>query len=81
MTATEVGDQGAAAHELLSRVVDGERFPALRRALDAGLFDPSKAGRDAGFAFGLERVLDGIERLLERRDGTRSGATRRRPNG
>ena len=51
----------------LSRLVDAERFPALHRALDAGIFDPSRSDRDADFAFGLERILDGIERLVTQR--------------
>jgi AcrR family transcriptional regulator len=51
----------------LKRLVDPERMPALRRALDAGIFDPSDEDEDHDFTFGLERVLDGIERLVERR--------------
>jgi Tetracyclin repressor-like, C-terminal domain len=46
-----VPDQGA----LLSALADAERFPAPRRALEAGIFDPSKSDRDGDFAFGLER--------------------------
>ncbi|MFF7291559.1 TetR/AcrR family transcriptional regulator [Microbacterium sp. NPDC008134] len=42
---------------LFDRVITAEEFPALRRAVDAGVFlseaDP--------FRFGLERVLDGVE--------------------
>jgi AcrR family transcriptional regulator len=53
--------------EGLKTLVDGERFPALRRGLDAGIFDPSDEDPDQEFAFGLERVLDGIERLVARR--------------
>jgi AcrR family transcriptional regulator len=62
-----VTDQGA----LLSALADAERFPALRRALEAGIFDPSKTDRDADFAFGLERILDGIELLVAERAGKR----------
>jgi AcrR family transcriptional regulator len=51
----------------LKRLVDAERMPALRRALDAGIFDPSDEDADDDFRFGLERVLDGIEALVERR--------------
>ena len=74
--ATEVGNprQGSEAQsaateqlEVLSALVDRQRFPALRRALDAGIFDPPGAGRDADFAFGLERFLDGVERLVTER--------------
>jgi hypothetical protein len=51
---------------VMTSLVDAERFPALRRALDAGLFN-GPDDRDADFSFGLERVLDGIERLVEER--------------
>jgi AcrR family transcriptional regulator len=50
-------------------LVAAERFPALHRALDAGIFDPSESDRDADFAFGLERILDGIECLVAERTG------------
>lgn len=50
-------------------LLDAERFPALRRALDAGIFDPSERDRDVDFAFGLERILDGIDRLVAERAG------------
>jgi AcrR family transcriptional regulator len=53
--------------EGLKRLLDAERFPALRRALDAGIFDPSDEDPDQDFSFGLERVLDGIERLVAAR--------------
>jgi AcrR family transcriptional regulator len=52
---------------LLSALADRGRFPALRRALDAGIFDPSGSDRDTDFAFGLERILDGIEHLVAQR--------------
>lgn len=53
--------------ELLARVLDPERFPALARAAMGGAFtavDDPAAERDADFAFGLARILDGIERLV-----------------
>jgi AcrR family transcriptional regulator len=43
-----------------------ERFPALHAVLAAGVFDEPDEGDDE-FAFGLERVLDGIETLIEKR--------------
>lgn len=52
----------------LRTLADPARFPALRRALDGGAFDAAEAGPydfDADFLFGLDRVLDGIERLVE----------------
>jgi hypothetical protein len=48
-----------------STQVDAERFPALRRAVDAGIFEDES--RDTDFSFGLERVLDGVERLVDQR--------------
>lgn len=57
---------------LLARVLDPDRFPALRRAVDGGAFAPSDdpmAGRDADFAFGLARILDGIGQLVRDRGG------------
>ena len=51
---------------LLARLTDPERFPALHAVLAAGVFDEADDG-DGPFAFGLERVLDGIETLIEKR--------------
>ena len=52
--------------ELLRTVVDAERFPALRRAVEGGAFAPQKGDLYASFDFGLDLMLDGIERLIER---------------
>ena len=52
--------------ELLRSVVDAERFPALRRAVEGGAFAPQGSDLYAPFDFGLELLLDGIERLIER---------------
>lgn len=54
--------------EGLTELIDAERFPALRRAVDAGIFAPSEDEADKDFTFGLERVLDGVERLVARRE-------------
>ena len=51
---------------LLARLTDPERFPALHAVLTAGVFDEPDDG-DFDFSFGLERVLDGIETLIDRR--------------
>ena len=53
--------------ELLRTVVDAERFPALRRAVEGGAFAPQEGDLYAPLDFGLELMLDGIERLIERR--------------
>lgn len=53
---------------LIARVLDPQRFPALLRAVRGGAFEPGEdpaADRDADFAFGLARILDGVERLIE----------------
>jgi AcrR family transcriptional regulator len=51
---------------LMARLTDPERFPALHAVLAAGVFDAPDEGDDE-FAFGLERVLDGIETLIDKR--------------
>jgi AcrR family transcriptional regulator len=51
---------------LMARLTDPERFPALHAVLAAGVFDEPDDGDDE-FVFGLERVLDGIETLIENR--------------
>jgi AcrR family transcriptional regulator len=51
---------------ILETVVTDERYPTLARAIAAGTFMPSDPPHDE-FEFGLERVLDGIEALDERR--------------
>ncbi|MFF3289403.1 TetR/AcrR family transcriptional regulator [Streptomyces sp. NPDC003023] len=50
----------------LERFVDPERYPALARLLGSKvLYEPDEA--DYEFVFGLERLLDGVEVLVERR--------------
>lgn len=49
----------------LARLTDPERFPALHAALASGVFDHDDDPDDE-FAFGLERVLDGIHALVSR---------------
>jgi AcrR family transcriptional regulator len=51
---------------LLATLTDPERFPALHAVIDAGVFDEPDEG-DYEFEFGLERVLDGIQVLIEQR--------------
>jgi len=45
-----------------------DRWPAVKRAVEGGVFDDQEDTRDADFEFGLERILDGIERLIEAQD-------------
>jgi AcrR family transcriptional regulator len=47
-------------------LTDADRFPALHALLDAGVFDRADPPDDE-FAFGLERILDGIEALTRAR--------------
>jgi AcrR family transcriptional regulator len=51
---------------LLARLTEPEDFPSLHAALASGVFDQDDAPED-DFAFGLERVLDGIETLVRAR--------------
>ena len=50
-------------------MTDAERFPALHAVIAAGVLDePDEPDEpDYDFNFGLERVLDGIETLIEKR--------------
>lgn len=63
---TQAIDDGRSA--ILDAFVTAEEFPALRRAVDAGVF----AHGEDPFAFGLERVLDGVADYVGKRaSGTR----------
>lgn len=58
--------------QLVGRL-DPESFPALLRAFAGGAFVPGRdpiADRDVDFTFGLDRILDGLERLIEERTGS-----------
>ena len=52
----------------LKSLITAEHLPFVRRVLDDGAFEP---GEDDPFAFGLERVLDGVERYIESRPADR----------
>jgi hypothetical protein len=49
--------------DLLRRLTDAERFPALHEVLAAGVFERADSP-DQEFAFGLARILDGVEALI-----------------
>jgi len=56
---------------LIKKLTTQEEFPALHAVVDAGTFDGNVVGFDGldyDFRFGLERVLDGIEALVERHE-------------
>jgi AcrR family transcriptional regulator len=65
----EVADDGS-YETLFAKHLDPARFPALVQAFVGGAFaeteDP-EADRDAQFAFGLTRILDGVAQLIESR--------------
>ena len=67
------GESVAAYSTLLGGLVDGRRFPALRTAIDAGAFDypadVAEPERQFDYAFGLDRILDGVETLIRHRAG------------
>ena len=64
--AAPISELMASYGRLLARLTDPEQFPALHAVLAAGVLDEPDDG-DVDFTFGLERVLDGIETLIEKR--------------
>jgi hypothetical protein len=48
---------------MLAELLDGADFPALRRAVASGALDDDD-DPDTEFAFGLTRILDGVETLI-----------------
>jgi AcrR family transcriptional regulator len=63
------GQASEAFGELLRAFVTAERFPALHRAVEQGAL--ALAGRDtyASFDFGLDLMLDGVEKLMAEHSG------------
>jgi AcrR family transcriptional regulator len=57
-------DLEVAATGILEQLVTAEEFPFVHAALRAGVFSPDEDGADNPFAFGRERVLDGVESYL-----------------
>ena len=51
----------------VTRLADPERFPALLQAIGSGALDDDDYDPEAEFAFGLTRILDGVERLVASR--------------
>jgi AcrR family transcriptional regulator len=50
--------------DLMMKLADPVRFPATARLLESGVFDANDDPDDE-FDFGLDRILDGIARLIE----------------
>jgi AcrR family transcriptional regulator len=55
----------AAYPRMLAELTDPHRFPALAKFLAAGVFE-IEDGPDDEFIFGLDRILDGVEVLVQR---------------
>ncbi|WP_203906609.1 TetR/AcrR family transcriptional regulator [Rhizocola hellebori] len=51
---------------LMRHLVQADRFPLLRRAIDAGAMD-TPHDPDGDFAFGLARILDGVDAFIRSR--------------
>lgn len=52
---------------MLAAVIDAERFPALLEVVESGVLDGPEGYAEEDFAFGLGRVLDGVEMLVRAR--------------
>jgi AcrR family transcriptional regulator len=50
---------------LLDYLTDEDRHPNVRAAVATGVFADDDADPDLGFAFGLDRVLDGVQQLID----------------
>jgi AcrR family transcriptional regulator len=53
---------------LLSELTAGHDFPGLNTVIESGFFEAQDDPPDAEFLFGLERILDGIELLIQRKN-------------
>jgi hypothetical protein len=72
LTSAAVRDDGEEAPppsygDLLRRVIDPARFPTVHASIAAGAWDEPPEYTDEDATFGLRRVLDGVEMLVERR--------------
>ena len=55
------GQTGPATYgDILRRLVDPAKYPALTAVIESGAFDDSHTYTDEDFEFGLQRILDGI---------------------
>lgn len=80
-TGATAGEVMAEYSRLLARLADSRRFPEVAALVASGVLTEGESegedgsgegeGADADFAFGLERVLDGIEVLVRARDRER----------
>lgn len=62
------GQVGPASYgELLRRLIDPQRYPALMAVVESGVFEEQAGYSDEDFEFGLQRILDGIAALIASR--------------
>ncbi|GAA2605290.1 TetR/AcrR family transcriptional regulator [Dactylosporangium fulvum] len=67
--AGETSDEAMLGYgQLLTRLVDPRRFPAVGDLIASGILDLPAGDPDEDFEFGLERLMDGIAVLIRRRD-------------
>lgn len=71
MQASASGELVPGYGQLLLRLTDPDRFPALHAAATAGVFDQDDGSID--FTFTIDRVLDGIAVFIAQRQGSGGG--------
>ena len=59
-------DPTAGYGRMLAKLIDSQQFPALTDVINSGVFDQPD-DPDTEFAFGLERIQDGVESLIRSR--------------
>lgn len=62
----------------LSLLIDSARFPEVHQAITAGSLtdnDPEDAGMNTEFQFGVQRILDGVDALIQASSPTGSNPT------
>lgn len=53
--------------QILAKLVDPRRFPAVHAVVASGVLDGDTSYTSADFNFGLDCILDGVEKLIEQR--------------
>lgn len=66
---------GEAFTSALAELVTPERFPDLAPLVASGTYADADGGEQDDFAFGLERILDGIERYVAAKGGAQAAPT------
>src|SRR5690606_36007972 len=63
------GQVGPASYgELLRRLIDPQRYPALMAVVESGVFEEQPGYSEEDFEFGLQRILDGVAALIASRN-------------